>query len=61
MLIQVTEYLGIDLATRLPVGAATLRGPPAALAVSADGRRLYAARPGALDIIDAALERGFET
>src|SRR4051812_15877633 len=49
-----TRVLGIDLTTRLPVGAANVAGAPSALAVSADGRRLYAARPGALDVIDAA-------
>ena len=49
-----TRVLGIDLATRLPVGAANLSGTPGALAVSADGLRLYAARPGALDVIDPA-------
>ena len=49
-----TRVLGIDLATRLPVGAANLSGTPGALAVSADGRRIYAARPGALDVIDSA-------
>src|SRR4051812_42953781 len=40
--------------TRQPVGAATLAGAPSALAVSADGLRLYAARPGAIDVIDSA-------
>ena len=49
-----TRVLGIDLTTRLPVGAANLRGAPGALAVSADGVRLYAARRGAIDVIDAA-------
>src|SRR4051794_39452486 len=48
------RVLGIDLTTRLPVGAANLPGTPAALAVSADGARLYAARPGALDVVDSA-------
>jgi len=48
-----TRGLGIDLTTRLPVGAASLRGAPGALAVSADGVRLYAARRGAIDVIDA--------
>src|SRR3954470_3437820 len=47
------RVVGIDLATRLPVGEAALPGTPTALAVSADGLRLYAARPGALDVIDA--------
>src|SRR3954447_16093012 len=46
--------LGIDLTTRLAAGAATPAGAPSALAVSADGLRLYAARPGALDVIDSA-------
>src|SRR4051794_31869810 len=49
-----TRVLGIDLTTRLPVGAANVPGAPSALAVSADGLRLYAARPGALDVIDSA-------
>jgi len=44
---------GLDLGTRLPVGAIGLRGTVRALAISADGRRLYAARRGAIDVIDA--------
>src|SRR3954451_17345336 len=46
--------VAIALTTRQPVGAATLAGAPSALAVSADGLRLYAARPGAIDVIDSA-------
>src|SRR3954451_17569992 len=34
------RVLAVDLTTRLPVGAANLRGAPGALAVSADGVRL---------------------
>src|SRR5215218_10560927 len=37
-----TRVLGIDLTTRLPVGATAIPGTPTALAVSADGLRLYA-------------------
>src|SRR3954462_12804791 len=48
------RILGIDLTTRLPVGAANIAGTPAALAVSANGARLYAARRGALEVIAAA-------
>src|SRR4051794_9019600 len=48
------RVVAIDLTTRQPVGAATLAGAPSALAVSADGLRLYAARPGAIDVIDPA-------
>src|SRR5215218_2125914 len=49
-----SRVVGFDLGTRLPVGVAAVPGVPAVLAVSADGLRLYAARPGALDVIDAA-------
>src|SRR4051794_39758661 len=45
--------LRLDLTTRLPGGAANIAGPPAAPAVRADGARLYAARRGALDLVDA--------
>jgi hypothetical protein len=45
---------GIDLTTRLPVGAANLRGAPGALRRQRDGVRLYAAARGAIDVIDAA-------
>src|SRR3954451_2502353 len=48
------RVVAIDLTTRQPVGAATLAGAPSALAVSADGLRVYAARPGAIDVIDPA-------
>jgi DNA-binding beta-propeller fold protein YncE len=46
------RVVAIDLTTLQPVGGATLAGAPSALAVSADGARLYAARPGAIDVID---------
>src|SRR4051794_3261989 len=46
--------LGIDLSTRPPGGAAAIAGTQSTLAVSADGRRLYAARRAALDVIDPA-------
>ena len=49
------RVLGIDLATRVPVSAATLAGTATGLAVSSDGVRLFAGgRPGAIDVIDAA-------
>src|SRR3954454_8061548 len=48
-----TRGIGFGLGTLLPRGAGELPGAPAALAVGADGRRLYAARRGAIDVIDA--------
>jgi Ca2+-binding RTX toxin-like protein len=46
------RVVAIDLETRAVAGAVAVPGVPAALAVAADGSRLYAARPGALDVID---------
>ena len=43
----------IDLATRQVVAGVNAGGGVTALAASADGQRLYAARRGAIDVIDA--------
>src|SRR5204862_6619080 len=47
------RVLAIDLASRAVVAGVNARGGVTALAASADGQRLYAARRGAIDVIDA--------
>jgi Ca2+-binding RTX toxin-like protein len=47
------RVIALDLGTRAGVGTAVVRRTVSALATSSDGQRLYAARPGAIDVIDA--------
>src|SRR4051812_27366103 len=47
------RVVAIDLASRAIVAGANPRGTVTALAASDDGQRLYAARRGAIDVIDA--------